>query len=520
MIEDKTTPSPGSQPSCPDFPFATPVETRGDAKNGRLAPGHHRIGRTRRGFALGLRARAFPLGVAGEWEWLRLTVSPSPIDVCLAALGVAGYSLIAGFGMAALRKHSTPAREAVAIVALLAASIGVQVVAHGGAPAAYGLPKWVMALHHEGSNGFFTVAKKDVHDPWTFVAAYPEWIQRQDALHIGTHPPGLILVEAVLLRSMESSPASAKWVEAMAPESVAMAFRIFGRTFPMSSADRATLLVTGFLTLLACGGTVIPLYWLARTSLSAPYAWAVAALWPLVPSAILFQPAPDTAFCSLSTTALALAATAGTGASPARRRGCALLAGLVLGIGMQFTLAFLAVGLIVAIVLLADREATVRARLIAVVATGLGFLGFTLAFWIVTGANPFVVWWWNQKNHARFYVEFPRSYRAWVIANPIELAVGIGLPAALWASLSLAWPREIPRVCVATAVVLVLLTLGGRNLSEVARLWLPFMPTLLVAAGSALERLGAGPKTLAATIALIGVETLVLEAAIQVVYPV
>ena len=51
-----------------------------------------------------------------------------------------------------------------------------------------------------------------------------------------------------------------------------------------------------------------------------------------------------------------------------------------------------------------------------IVATGAGFLLPTLAFWAVTRANPFAIWWWNQRNHARFYVEYPRTYRAWVVA--------------------------------------------------------------------------------------------------------
>ena len=105
------------------------------------------------------------------------------------------------------------------------------------------------------------------------------------------------------------------------------------------------------------------------------------------------------------------------------RRFVALVAGLVLAVGMQFTLAFLPVGLVVAIVLLVDGGSSRRDRVIAVLTTGLGFLGLTLAVWAVTRANPFVVWWWNQLNHARFYVEYRRSYRAWVVANPIELAV-------------------------------------------------------------------------------------------------
>ena len=71
-----------------------------------------------------------------------------------------------------------------------------------------------------------------------------------------------------------------------------------------------------------------------------------------------------------------------------------------------------------------------------------------------------------------------------------------------------------------TLLVLALLTLTGRNLSEVGRLWLPFMPALLPAAGFAMEKMGAGPKTLAASVALVGLESLALQLMIQVVYPV
>src|SRR5207249_2969308 len=109
-----------------------------------------------------------------------------------------------------------------------------------------------------------------------------------------------------------------------------------------------------------------------------------------------------------------------------------------------------------------------RERLLRVLATGSGFLGTTAAVWAMTRANPFVIWWWNQRNHARFYVEYPRSYIAWVAANPIELAIGLGIPVTAWAALGFARPRGVPRVVVATALVLTILTLSGKNLSEVA----------------------------------------------------
>ena len=68
--------------------------------------------------------------------------------------------------------------------------------------------------------------------------------------------------------------------------------------------------------------------------------------------------------------------------------------------------------------------------------------------------------------------------------------------------------------------VLVLLNLVGRNMGEVARLWILFMPPLLVAAGAGASRMGGGPWTLAVTSALLGLQTLALQTQVQVVYPV
>jgi hypothetical protein len=72
----------------------------------------------------------------------------------------------------------------------------------------------------------------------------------------------------------------------------------------------------------------------------------------------------------------------------------------------------------------------------------------------------------------------------------------------------------------ATLFVLVILTISGKNLSEVGRLWLPLMPPLLVAAGWGYSRLGGRGWELAGSVVLTGLQVLILEALIQVVYPV
>jgi hypothetical protein len=263
----------------------------------------------------------------------------------------------------------------------------------------------------------------------------------------------------------------------------------------------------------------VPLYLLARSVVSASTAWASASLWPLVPSALLFQPTADTAFPLLSTSALALACWAGRSGSRAGLS-YAFLAGLVLAVGMFFTLAFLPVGLVVGLVYLMTPGMTWPGKASSIAATGAGFLLGTLVWWWATSANPFVIWWINQRNHARFYVEYPRSYLAWVLENPIELAIGLGLPSAVWMLVGLGSPRQVPRVAWATIFVLVILTISGKNLSEVARLWQPLMPPLLIGAGWGFARTGGRAWELAGTVALVGLQTLILEATIQVVYPI
>lgn len=471
------------------------------------------------GFVVALRTGAMPLGVSGEWEWLRVPRPPEGSRVFLSTLGITVYVVLASLLMRWLAKRPTRVREGCALGLLLPAAMLVQGLAQLGAPVGYGLEKWVAAVYQRGSSGYFTVAKTEVHDRARFLREYPQWIQKQDALHLGTHPPGLIVVESLLLSAMEANPDHARLVVDQAPESVATMLRAFGETNPMSPADRATFVLTGALTLMFCAATVVPLYWLSRRTLPPMFAFANAAMWPLASSAVLFQPSADTAFPLVSTSILAITVSANAGGLR-RAAWSGLACGLIFGVAMEFTLAFLAVGLIVTFVTLFKSGPSLRNKLAFLFATLFGFLGVSLLFLLMTGANPFVIWWWNQKNHARFYEEFPRTYVAWVIANPLELAVGLGIATVIWGLIGLARPKGFPRVSVATLVVLAILTLGGRNLSEVGRLWLPFMPALLVAAGYGMETVAAGPKALAASLALLALQVLALEATIQVVYPV
>lgn len=474
-------------------------------------------------------ARWFPLGIPGEWEWPRLKVTPTAVDTLLAAVAIALYAGFTVIGLRRIARASTRVQEGIWVLALFIAAVGVQIGVQTGAPEGYGLTKWV-TLGMPGSNGYFEVARREISDPWRFWADYPVWIQRQDALHIGTHPPGLFLWARGIVGYLDANPGLARAITASLPSGIDLGFRTI-----LASAtrmERAAYATTGLLTLVACAGAVVPIYFASRAWNNAQTAWMTASLWPLLPSVVLFQPTADTAFPCLSAVVCALTAWSIRGAAAHPQRGevrgrslglmvsaaLSVFAGVVLGLGMQLSLVFLPIGLVVAIVIGISRSLTWRSRVVLFLATGLGFLVFTLGVWAISRANPFVIWWWNQKNHARFYVEYPRRYLAWVVVNPLELAIAFGIPVAVPAVFAFVG-RKASAVPWATLLVLVLLDATGKNASEVARLWLPFMPGLLIASGEAYAD-GPSGRSLAMTLILLGFQTLLLQSTIQVVYPI
>jgi hypothetical protein len=502
-----------------------------------------------------------PLGVLGEWRYNRLPVWASPRREWLGLVGLAvvAYAGLVALGLRGLSARRSPRGEALWLGGLLVAALAVQVALPLGAAPGYDLGRWAAVNYHPASGGaYWKIAREQaVGDPRGFLAAYPEWIRGRGATHLGTHPPGLIVVQCALIRVLDRYPALTDLLLDHMPSSVEAGFRALDgeapasliqaeRTRPraewailystrllvtarrhwpaLTRPDRAAVYATALLTLLACAGTVVPLYLLARAALPAPTAWVAAAFWPLAPAANLFQPLADTAYPLLSTSALALASWAARLRQEAGRPSApmillAMASGVVMALGMSLTLAFLPVGLIVALIAGTDGALRWPTRAALLMVTGLGFLAFTLGGRFAMGADPFVVWGWNLHHNARFYAEYPRTYSLWVWINPIEVAIAVGLPTMVWCAVGLFAPRGVPRSASATLGVLVLLDLAGGNRGEVARLWMLLFPPLLIAAGAGCTRLGGGPAALALSTALVGLQTLALQLLIQVVYP-
>jgi hypothetical protein len=138
------------------------------------------------------------------------------------------------------------------------------------------------------------------------------------------------------------------------------------------------------------------------------------------------------------------------------------------------------------------------------------FLAATFALWAAFDVNLFNVWRGNVVNHSAFYDQFDRSHWKWVLVNPLELSLAVGLPVIL---LAIAGCRRAigqsgnscaSRLgpCVCCVMTIGLLWLSGKNSGEAARLWLFLMPWLIWLAADMFAwpvEVGDGKQTAAAS---------------------
>lgn len=475
---------------------------------------------------LAIQTGILPTGVPGEWTWIAPTAGMTLLQWIPALLTLFFVLGFAVFGELALKRGRF---GKLAVAGLVPAAAIAHFGWHLAAPPGYGLAKWPIATFNAGSSGYYTLARDQITDVGRFLSDYPAWIREQDVLHTGTHPPGLFVEARLAIDFWTARPAAASAWMARMPGEIRQSARLV-RPGGISPVEQASIVSLALVRWLAAALTAWPLYFLTRRLGRSPAAsFRAAALWCVVPSAVLFQPAADLLFPVLATAAVALAV------CPANQTGRPigwlepLACGLLLALGMFFSLVFLAVGFIVALVVLTGPHAGGRiGKCNRIGLIGAGFLAGT-AGWAVAGqTNPAAIWLANQAKHAGFYAAYPRSYLPWLVGDFVEAAVGIGLPAfaaivAVFVTAAIrrtGWP--VLRVAALTAAVLVLLAVSGRSLSEVGRLWLPFFPLLL----TAVVGLDDSKETAASKYNFLwmtlwcGIQIIWLQTLVQCVYPV
>jgi methylthioxylose transferase len=441
-----------------------------------------------------------PLGVPGEWVWSRIPVAPG--EWTLLVLGVVSALIVGGlyFGLVALgasRLERAGRLESLGWPAALVAAAFAWLWALQESPAApqYALGKSGWVLYYHAHEGYFEQARYVVRDVPSFLAGYEKEMSRGDYLHLGTHPPGLILFHRACFNLCSGSRGLVDLLTQTEPTSFHDAMEVTkqsesaGRQ-PVTSTEIAALWLAALITQALAAATVVPLYLLVRRTNSPTTSWWTAALWPLVPALAVFLPKSDAMLPFFGALFLWLWL---EGFRTGRLLWCAL-AGVIFWLGMFLSLAILPVALAAAlltiwesIVCRHEERTRLRSRdwAVRIAAAAIGWGVPVLLLWLFARINLFAVWHWNYRNHAAFYEhsqQFPRTYWKWLVANAVELAFAVGCPMIVAAAIGFrrvfatGWRRRAmgPYWCL-TATWL-LLWLSGKNMGEAARLWLLFMP--------------------------------------------
>lgn len=471
---------------------------------------------------------SFPLGIPDEWTWERATVEPDWIwnlggGSIAASLLVAfiwqGYVRLAGEIPRRWRQMETTAW----LTGLVAISFVWLWIVQEVSPVRNRLGKSAFVLFYPGSSGYFKRARYEQPKASQLLSGYEALMREGDVLHTGTHPPGLFLIFHGLIALCGDVPELNEMLDVTQSGSFREACDVIAannlrlpRPQSFLPHDRRVLWLATLLVSVSASLTVVPLYALIRRTASPSIAWVCSAIWPAIPAVAVFIPKSDTVFPLVAVTFLWLWLTAWD------RRSIVLatVAGFVAWCGLLCSLVFLPVFLLAGIATLflitqsganarlpisegaaIDRDNTGARRWLCLICACAGFASPTLMFWRYAHVNLLYVWWMNYRNHAGFYQAYSRTYWKWLLVNPIELAFAAGWPVAFLALLGACRAvtrRRIPvdsgeqstaSLTIPILLVWGLLWLTGKNSGEVARLWIMFLPWLILVASEQVKLL-------------------------------
>ncbi len=422
-----------------------------------------------------------------EWQWAFRPEGPARPLVAAALFAIGLLVLLAGSGGArARRSHTATFRALVAGAVLLGGGLQIALLAREpGHP----LRTLLSRTRSRSFTSYHAVAiSPEARDPLAFLREHADRLPAlaASAKHAGTHPPGPVLYYRTALALCEVSP--------RLTDGLLAAAGVSDREFrpPATRAARAAALLGALLLVLLGALTAWPLAHLARAlGVESLAAGRLAVLWSLLPGPALMTPQFDQGLALPVVGATLLLLTAAP--RPARGSGLqrAALAGAIGGIAL-FTsygaAVFLAVGGAAALAA-ADGTTTTRGRsavLAALAAAVAGLVAFGLP--ALLGHHPVRAALTALSIHREMYTA-PRGYTLWLLFNPLDLAIFLGVPVAVAGLLLLLETHrrargstEAPtdRFRLATFGGVALLLVLGVTRGEVGRLWIPLMPLLLV----------------------------------------
>jgi len=435
-----------------------------------------------------------PLGVPGEWVWPRHALPLSIFETLDRLI----WPLLCGFAIVAYSAGSmrrieslSIARRGLLLLGLTALSYFWLAAVRQAAPSPHRELRPIWILYDKYASGYFYNATFEVTSTKQMLIDYEARMAEGDVLHEGTHPPGLLLFNRSLLSLTEALPVLVKFSESLQNvESVRMFREVEAAgqlARPLAKSELAALHLSSLFSTLFAAMTVIPVFGLTQRLTDSRIAWRAASLMITVPTIGVFVPRSDVLYVCSGMLLSWVVVSASLTEQRLRRWILGILSGVTLCCCLLLSLAHLPVLVMLAIFVFAFAIVDLRKRMFPILETtiiaAVSFFATCAVWQHWTQCNLLHVWQINLTNHAAFYSQSPRSWAAWFVVNPIELALAVGLPMASISMVAIyqltTHSREsqgrsrknIQLFTIACVLTWTLLWLSGKNMGEAARLW-------------------------------------------------
>ncbi len=366
------------------------------------------------------------------------------------------------------------------------------------------------------ANSYFTASLRltDVNEA---LRTYPQLMPTLD-IHAQVHPPGLPLIYWAAGRVLEAAPALARplslWFRQLECNDINLML--------LSDAPLASALVGMLLPLAANMLTVWCVFKLAKDRFGQRAGLYAAALWVIVPSAVLFPGSWSLVYPCLACLTW-LAVDAGL-----RQRNVLwfLGAGLLLSIGTFLELGTAALGVFLVLYILlhymlARRNPLADWRFLipALIVTLLGVFSIWIGYQLLYGVSL------KQIVEAMYpiHVGYEFNRVTWIINHPYEFAVFVGLPvfglavSAFWRNLR-AVRAGGDVLSISFMLALIGLALFDPARDETARTWMLFMPLAVVVASQFFAEAQPHPDRFSWLWGLLTIQVVSMLAVLEVVH--
>jgi hypothetical protein len=284
----------------------------------------------------------------------------------------------------------------------------------------------------------------------------------------------------------------------------------------LSSGQKLTALYSGFFIALLSYLTLVPIYFSAKLLYSKSVAIKAVILFMFIPSVLLFTPLNDVFLPLFSASSLYLLLVA----FKTKNSLLFFFSGLVLSIAIYFSLTFLPVILLFVLIFLLrfKKEFILKLKLFICFLVGL-FVMPALFFFL--GLNSLEMFFKMMQFHET--AQHERQYFTWLFYNFYDFFIFLGIPLA---TIFLAEAylcirnkfRKTDFLFLAFLITILIVDLTGSVRAETARIWLPYIPFLIIPAANFIEKKGFTKRHFCIIIFLQALTVFILQSVLIALY--